>query len=198
MLNARINKILLAENDPVFCHHLKNHLQAAAPSASIRCAHSITETYKIMESWKPVLAVIDFTLQDGSFIAKVPLNTLSFCVPFVIGITEVSTCEEIAYAMSHGFHHVLSKPFSQEKFTRVLLQTVSEPEPLQFSINKLINPLLYDTNQQLNLKKLNEEIEHHIFMAASNVVQSKNGLARLLGISRQLVQYHLKKMATHP
>lgn len=194
MLSAKINRILLAEDDAELREQLLAHLHRLAPSAVVRCTTSVADTCAVLEQWKPVLAVIDFALAGDCFIQRIRSQRQLYCAPFALGITDTAVCEDIALAMRHGFSHVLDKPVDPLRFDQALQQMVSEPAPLESSINRMVSPFIYGDTDQFDLKRMSDAIEQHIFTTASGVVQSKIGLARMLGISRQLVQYHLRKI----
>lgn len=200
MLSTKIDKILLAEYEESLLKPLTEHLRKLAPWAALMTTTSVSDTCKLLDEWKPALAVIDFSLQEGNFIEHLQTRPSWCCAPFTLGISDNNTCEETTIAMLHGFSYVLDKPIKLEKFDMLLQQIVSEPAPLEVCLNRFINPLMYSNTDHLDLKRVSEEIERHIFNAAQNLEKSKSGLARLLGISRQLVQYHLKKSASdnHP
>ncbi|HVK99753.1 MAG TPA: hypothetical protein VM553_08075 [Dongiaceae bacterium] len=198
MLSPRINQILLAEADPAARQCMEAVLRRLAPHANLQTVSGVMETYEALARNRPVLAVINFSLADGNFLQilkdlpRLPLP------PFVLGLTACPECAETVYAMRYGFNHVVETapdggPPHEAAFVGALLQVVSEPAPLDATIGKLVNPLLFNQQEQFDLKQLSDAIEDHIFNLASHVTQSKNGLGKLLGISRQLVQYHFKK-----
>jgi len=198
MFSTRINSILLAEADQHAQRRLCGVLQRLAPQASVQVTTSVAESCEVLTQTPPVLAVINFTLIDGNFIDALKSIPRLPLPPFLLGLTRCPDCAETVYAMRYGFNHVLQTAadagqLDEVQFVNVLMQMVSEPAPLEAIIGKLVNPLLYDQRAQFDFKQLNGAIEQHIFSLASQVTHSKNGLGKLLGISRQLVQYHLRK-----
>lgn len=191
--SSKIDKILLALGNSPRQELLVARLCQLAPDASIRCSNTLSETLVCLEHWHPVLAVIDFSLGDGRIVSVLKRGDLQYRVPFIVGIAQDSSCEEVASAMRWGVSYVLDATADEQRFESVLTNIVLEPASLEQCVSCMVNPLLYADGEQLNLKKLSEQFEHYIFTSASHVATSKNGLARLLGISRQLLQYHLKK-----
>lgn len=198
MFSTRINSILLAEADERAQRRLRGVLQQLAPQASVHITAGVAETCAALTQTPPVLAVINFALSDGNFVDALKASPRLPLPPFVLGMTCCPDCAEAVYAMRYGFNHVLQTAANAEQldevqFANVLTQMVSEPAPLEATIGKLVNPLLYNQLAQFDFKQVSGAIEQHIFSLASQVTHSKNGLGKLLGISRQLVQYHLRK-----
>lgn len=191
--SSKIDKILLALGNSSREDLLVARLCQLAPDASIRCANTLAQTLTCLEQWHPVLAVIDFSLGDGRILSVLERGDLRYRVPFMVGVAQDACCEEVASAMRWGVSYVLDAPVDVQRLESVLTTVVLEPASLEQCVSGMVNPLLYADGQQLNLKKLSEQFEHYVFTSASHVATSKNGLARLLGISRQLLQYHLKK-----
>ncbi|WLQ11946.1 hypothetical protein O5O45_19650 [Hahella aquimaris] len=194
MLSVRINRILLAEESPVLCARLRHTLAQMAPHADIHVSASVEQTRRELLEWRPVLAVINFMLEDGGIASLLNDIGLFPVAPFVLGITSNGSRADTVLAMRCGFSYVIDKPFDLGTFEQAVLQTVSSPMSLASSINRIVSPLLYSDDDELDLKKLTADIETLIFKMAIAITGSKKGLGRLLGISRQLVQYHLKKL----
>lgn len=175
---------------------LATHLCQLAPAASIRHTDSLVDMVDSMEHWHPVLVIMEFTLSDGCIVPLLEQGLLSYRAPFMVGIADGQCCEEVARAMRCGVSYVVNASVDEQRLETVLTEIVLEPACLEHCVCSMVNPLLYSDDEQLDLKKLSDQFEHYIFTSASAVTTSKNGLARLLGISRQLVQYHLKKKDT--
>ncbi|ABC32201.1 probable two-component response regulator [Hahella chejuensis KCTC 2396] len=193
-LSVRINRILLAEESPTLCARLRRTLVQMAPHADIHTTASVEQTRREILEWRPVLAVIDFVLEGGNIVPLLGDAELIPAAPFVLGIAPDASRADTVQAMRCGFSYVIDKPFDLGTFEQAVLQTVSSPMSLASSINRIVSPLLYSDDDELDLKKLTAEIETLIFKMAIAITGSKKGLGRLLGISRQLVQYHLKKL----
>ncbi|HEX4940220.1 MAG TPA: hypothetical protein VFX11_16195, partial [Candidatus Kapabacteria bacterium] len=172
MFSTRINSILLAEADQHAQRRLCGVLQRLAPQASVQVTTSVAETCEVLTQTPPVLAVINFTLIDGNFIDALKSIPRLPLPPFLLGLTRCPDCAETVYAMRYGFNHVLQTAANAEQldevqFAHVLTQMVSEPAPLEATIGKLVNPLLYNQMAQFDLKQVSGAIEQHIFSLAS-------------------------------
>lgn len=195
IFSSRIDKILLALQDTSQQAMVAARLCQLAPGADIRRTHTLNDTLDAIEHWRPVIALLDLSLGNGAWLTLLEQGGLSYHPPFLLAFADDIDCESVARAMRAGVTYVLSADVDEQRFVSVLQQVVLVPAPLERCIGGIVNPLLYSDDGQLDLKKLSDQFEHHIFTRASHVASSKNGLARLLGISRQLVQYHLKKKA---
>ncbi|MBU6952116.1 MULTISPECIES: response regulator [unclassified Hahella] len=193
-LSVRINRILLAEESPTLRARLRHTLAQMAPHADIHTSASVEQTRREILEWRPVLAVIDFVLEGGNIVPLLSEAELIPAAPFILGIAPDASRADTVQAMRCGFSYVIDKPFDPGTFEQAVLQTVTAPTSLASSINRIVSPLLYSDYNELDLKKLTAEIETLIFRMATAVTGSKKGLGRVLGISRQLVQYHLKKL----
>lgn len=191
--SPKIDKILLALQDSSRQPMLTARLYQLAPCAAIRCANTLPDTLDNIEHWRPVIALIDLAMGEGEWLSLLERGALHYRPPFMLAFADDVDCEQVARAMRCGVGDVLNTAVDEQRFAAVLKRLVSEPVSLEQCISSMVNPLLYAEDGQLDLKKLSDQFEHHIFTRASHVATSKNNLARLLGISRQLVQYHLKK-----
>jgi DNA-binding response OmpR family regulator len=189
--NARIDRILLAENS--VDQHQRGLLARLMPDAEVRSTNNLAEARSLILSWKPVLAVMDFRLADGDVFSLIEEASLIQTIPFILGVSGCATRAETALAVRGGFSHVLDMPFDALEFEQALRYVVTTPAPLAPSLKQVISPFLYATPHRFNIRKFNGEVEELIFQFAGTMTRSKKELARILGISRQLVQYHVRK-----
>ena len=196
MLSRKIDRILIADDVTHSRQTLQHALTLIAPHAEIQIAHDRHSTWERLAHGHPVLALLRLNLifdvqaqsASSSAMSALPLP------PFLIGIASVDETALIIQAMQFGFNHVLRCGTDSQCISREIQHTVATGMPLIPQLNRLLAPRLYNDEHPFDLKQLNLAIEQQVFQLACRITRSKNGISKLLGISRQLVQYHLKKM----
>lgn len=191
-LHPHISRILLAGNDTCHNSRLEDWLSQIAPSAEIRATHTRQETFQQLLQWHPVLLIIDLILENENILVSMDHDVTLPLAPFTLGIAEHAAGADIALAMRYGFSDFIDQPIEADAFQRKLLSLTSRLPLVSVHIGQMIYPYLY-SGTPIEMKRLLEEIDTCIFDLALQVTTSKNGIGRMLGISRQLVQYHLKK-----
>lgn len=187
-----INRIQLGIEDRVLCKQLLELLQAMAPSADIRCTHTRMDTAKLISHWHPALLIIELTFDEEIFLSQIEGDLTLPLAPFTLGIADHTSGADVAHAMRCGFSDVMDKPIEPDAFQRKLHTAVTRLPLLPVHIGQIVYPYLY-SGTPIHVKKLFEDIDRCIFELALQMTSSKNGISKMLGISRQLVQYHLKK-----
>lgn len=187
-----INRIQLGIEDRVLCKQLLELLQPMAPSADIRCTHTYKETANLISCWHPALLIIELAFNKENFLSHIDGDLQLPLAPFTLGIADHTSGADVAQAMRYGFSDVVDKPIDTEVFQRKLHTTVTRLPLLPVQIGQIVYPYLY-SGTPIQMKKLFEDLDRCIFELALQMTSSKNGISKMLGISRQLVQYHLKK-----
>lgn len=191
-LHERIDRILLASNDAELREKINICLRSLTQRAEIRTTHTLGETRQLLMGWHPILLIIDMARDNTAFLESLSCDMALPLAPFVLGIGSSLSTADVARAMRQGFSDVIDKPCSIQQLEKSVLAMVSRTACLPINICQIISPNIYN-DKPIDLKKLGDEIEREIFGMAMSTVKSKNGLSRALGISRQLVQYHLRK-----
>lgn len=192
-LHERIDRILLASNDAELRKQINICLGRLTQRAEIRNSHTLDETRQLLMQWHPILLIVDMARDNTTFLESLSRNMALPLAPFVLGIGTSLSTADVAHAMRQGFSDVIDKPCSVQQLEKSVLAMVSRTACLPINIGQIISPNIYN-DKPIDLKKLGDEIERQIFGMAMSTVKSKNGLSRALGISRQLVQYHLRKI----
>lgn len=187
-----INRIQLGVEDRVLCKQLLELLQPMAPSADFRCTHTHKDTAKLISLWHPALLIIELAFNDENFLSHIDGALELPLAPFTLGIADHTSGADVAQAMRYGFSDVIDKPIDVDVFQRKVHTTVTRLPLLPVHIGQIVYPYLY-SGTPMQMRKLFDDIDHYIFDLALQINSSKNGVSKMLGISRQLVQYRLKK-----
>lgn len=191
-LNNSINKVLIVEDHVTLADGLQREIESIAPHAEVCVAHSLEAAQTLLREWRPVLVIMDFKLGDRCITEILRSWEGKSLAPFILGMSHCASLDEASTAIRGGFTRVLDKPFTTSEFLEAVFDVVENPAPLPLEVGRMTNPGLY-SDTGIDLKKLIASFESSLFASAESVTTSKRGLGRLLGISRQLVQYHLSK-----
>jgi len=149
------------------------------------CA-SVRAAVKRIRAAPPDLLVSDFALPDGD--AEALLDAIAGCAPApaVVIISGAAEPEQAFALAAGGARAYVSKPVTLERLEAAVALALETPAPLAAHARQSVGKLpLRDATEGVRDAMVGE--------ALARTRGSRRGAARLLGTSRQLLQYLLKR-----
>ncbi len=195
-LSTKIDKILIAEPSLDMIDLIKSAVSSKAPHAAIRVATNQNKMKSELQAWMPVMMVVrlDWLFSNGRCIFSIHGQRDGYTPPFMLGLNDRQTTAYVVDAVRYGCSKVIDLTHDEQTIQQGILASVYEQLSMPLLLSHVIAAQLYNDQGRFDLKNYIKDVENNIFRVALTVTQSKNGLSKLLGISRQLVQYHLKKL----
>lgn len=179
------NQVVIVEDDENLCRTL---VSSASPYArEVFFCHSLNKAKDLLPTLSPELVMLDFQLGDGSAIDL--WDTISQCSPYpkIIVMSAYATDEQVFSVAQLGAISFLKKPFTLTTFQEALEQVASFSPPDYL-------PFIRLAVGHKNLKDVENDIRGSMIKEAVNTVGgSKRGAAKILSVSRQLIQHAINK-----
>jgi DNA-binding NtrC family response regulator len=180
-----LGRILIVEDDPALSATLHG---ALGPRARQVCtARSLQEAARMLEP-PPDVVLMDYALPDGTVEPLLQQMRQSRPAPLVIAMSgAVST--EVAFALAQkGVRAFLQKPFDLQQLCAVCERSLSEPPQFDDALRQAVG--------RVPLRTLEVQVRDiMIDEALAKSRGSRRAAAKLLDISRQLLQHVLRKDA---
>lgn len=185
----RVARSLVVEDDPDLQRVLKEVLEAR--SDVVKVCDSVCEAGQIIAAFRPELVVLDFQLKDGegSSVLKdlwaQPQEEAQ--APVFVAISGTASPDVTFQLAQLGVRAYATKPLELASFNATLDRALREGPDLK--------PHLRTTVGQRAIHEVEAEVRETMVKEA--VVRSggsRRGAARLLDISRQLLQHMLRKL----
>jgi DNA-binding NtrC family response regulator len=181
----RLLRALVVEDDASLCRTL---VHALAPWASeVRVATTLVEARWQFEEFRPELVVLDFKLPDGTA-TDVLANVHSVApLPAIVALSAFADPGD-AFALAEvGVRAYLQKPVRLGELNDAIKKALTEPPPLSLSARQAVG--------HVSLKEAEEALRRTMVKEAlERVGGNRRGAARMLGISRELLQHVLRKL----
>ena len=180
-------RALVVEDDASLCRTL---VHALAPWAcEVRVATTLVEARRQFEVFRPELVVLDFKLPDG-LATDVLANIHSFApLPAIVALSAFADPGDSFALAELGVRAYLQKPVRLGALNEAIRKALTEPPPLGLSARQAVGHVsLKEAEEALRRNMVREALER----AGGN----RRGAARILRISRELLQHVLRKLGT--
>jgi DNA-binding NtrC family response regulator len=183
---SRRERALIVEDDVRLAPALKTMLTPLF--AEVRVVDRAERCLELLVSWVPDLLVLDVCLPDGS--AFDVLEHLKMCspTPVVIAMSGMATATETFRLGQLGVRSYLTKPFGTQELEAALAAAEQAPDFRLQLRNMVGSRPVHSVEEEVRKQMLSEAIAQ----ARGNRRQA----ARLLNVSRQLLQHMLRRSAT--
>lgn len=181
-----IGGVLIVEDNPDLRVSLSNAFAAASASTVVRTAESVEEVRLRLRAEIPDLILLDFDLPDGNAFDAMGHIERVAPIPIVIGMSGVALPDE-AFRLAHrGVCAYLRKPFGLAH----LMATVREAEGSLPNFAPVVRRLV----GHAPLATVELEIRDiMVGEALARAQGNRRGAARILSVSRQVLQHVLRK-----
>jgi DNA-binding NtrC family response regulator len=154
----------------------------------LRLAHGVESARDVLHDFKPHLILLDFALPDGDAFDVLDALAGRRPQPVVIAMSGRAEPLDTFELARRGVRAFLSKPITIDSLESALRRFADAPP--------LVLPHVEQAVGHVTLTRLAGDVrDAMIDEALARTDGSRRGAARLLGISRQLLQYLLKQRA---
>jgi len=178
-----VRRVLVVEDNPALLRTLVASLQARF--AEVRGAGSVAEARARLESWQPELALLDVALPDGTALEVMDLFR-GGPAPAVVAISAEAEPAQAFELARRGVRIYLPKPATMDEVTRALGEALATGPDLVPHLRQSVGHRpLHQVETEVRTALVDE--------ALSRVSGSRRAAARLLAISRSLLQHILRR-----
>jgi DNA-binding NtrC family response regulator len=175
--------LLLIEDDA----RLRSALAGALTGEceELRTCADARSAFAVLRRWHPEVVLLDVSLPDGTAFDVLEVLARRAPMPAVIAMSGVATAVDTFRLSQMGVRAYLAKPFGLAELEAAFARIQLQPPDLR--------PHLRGTVGQRSVQEVEREVRAvMVSEALARTGGSRRGAARLLSISRQLLQYMLR------
>lgn len=180
-----VERVLIVEDDAALRATLE---RALAPRfAEVRSATNVAEAVAFLAGWRPDLLLLDVELPDGTAIDVMRAAVAGDALPLAIAMSGAAGPDQSFELAQLGVRTYLKKPLDLPSLERALSDAIENPLDVTPQIRAGVGQRpIHEVQEEVRTTMLRE--------AVSRAGGSKRGAAKLLQISRQLVQHMLRRL----
>lgn len=182
---APFERALIVEDEPRLQLALRSALKRWAKHIVV--AGSVAEAQAQLATLEPQLVLLDVQLPDGRghTVAKAAQGLAA--LPIIVAISAAATPEESFALAELGVRRYLQKPIDPAQLDATIQAALDAPPDLRVAARAAVG--------RRSIHEVEAEIREAMVEEALGQAQgSKRGAAKLLDVSRQLVQHMLRKI----
>ncbi|HEX9620991.1 MAG TPA: response regulator [Polyangiaceae bacterium] len=180
-----VKRALVVEDDPSLRRTLENALRPWALER--RSAGDIASARKELTEFRPELLVLDFMLPDGTAADLLSALGPDAPLPAVVALSAYAEPRDSFELARLGVRAYLQKPVDLVAFERAVQKALTEPPDIALSARGAVG--------HIGLKEAEEALRRTMVKEALDRSQgSRRGAARMLAVSRELLQHVLRKL----
>lgn len=185
MSDLRLKSVLIVEDD---IRLLKTLMQTIGTYAEeVRGCESVKDAERELSSWEPELLVLDLKLPDGNALNLLAdISRRSPC-PKTIAVSAFAKPEDTFQLAQLGVRAYLRKPIELNELEGALRLSIEQAPNIAPHIRSAVGTM---TLKDMEVKVRNTMLTEALGRAKG----SRRGASKILGISRQLVQYIIGKI----
>jgi len=184
MTERPVERVLVIDDSRALVRSLRGALAESYPD--VRACHSVGEAQIAVADWWPDLVLLDVVLPDGCAHEVLDLLERRHPAPAVIAMSGSAEPEQSFRLATRGVRAYLEKPLRLDRLQAVIRHALQATPDLQPALRQIVgHKPLADVQTEVRAVMLHEA------MARSR--GSRRGAARLLSMSRQLLQYLLRQ-----
>lgn len=176
-------KVAAVEDDA----ELRDALAAAleSPAAEFRGCGTVREALVLLATWRPDIVLLDLTLPDGTAFDVLAVLRRRRPTPVTVAISGTATPPDAFRLAEAGVRAFLAKPFTMADLRAAIERATSVPPDLGLPLRGTVG--------HRGLQEVESETRDGMVREAlARAGGSRRGAARLLRISRQLLQHILR------
>jgi two-component system, response regulator RegA len=184
-VEARASRALVVEDDPSLCRTLVNALQPW--SAETRSAGTVKEARRQLLEFRPELLVVDFMLPDGNATELLASVRGAVPLPAVVALSACAAPRDSFELAELGARAYLQKPVELGALEEAIEKALIRPPALDVSARQAVG--------RIGLKEAEEALRRTMVAEAlDRAGGNRRGAARLLEVSRELLQHVIRKL----
>ncbi|MGH0033779.1 MAG: response regulator [Myxococcota bacterium] len=185
-MSARpVDRVLVVEDNDSLRITVERALSERFPE--VRSAASVSEAVALLASWEPDLLVMDVELPDGSAVDVMRAAVAGDRVPLAVAMSGEAAPTQSFELAQLGVRTYLPKPFGLPALGQAIDDVIANPPDL--------GPLVRAAVGQRGIHDVEEEVRATMVKEAmARSGGSRRGAARLLAVSRQLIQHMLRRL----
>jgi len=178
-----VERVLVVEDSRALLRSLCGAL--AGSYEDVRACRSVAEADSVLATWWPDLVLLDVVLPDGDAHAVLALLERRDPAPAVIAMSGAAGPSQSFRLAGRGVRAFLEKPLRLDRLNAAIQAALEAAPDLRPALKQLVgHKPLAEVETEVRAIMLDE--------ALSRTGGSRRGAARLLSMSRQLVQYVLR------
>jgi DNA-binding NtrC family response regulator len=179
-----VERVLVVEDDAVLLATLERALRRRF--ADVRACRTIAEATAAVDGWTPGLIVVDFSLPDGDARQILDLAGLHEPAPVVVAVSGTAEPVETFELAQRGVRAYLAKPITLDELDQAIVLALETAPALEPHLRQAVgHQTLAETSEQVRDVMIDE--------ALARTGGNRSGAARILGTTRQLLQYLLRR-----
>jgi two-component system, response regulator RegA len=185
LIDPPIARALVIEDDARLRGTLERALKRWA--LEIRAAGNLFEARRELSEFRPELVVIDFMLPDGTASELLAVALRDAPLPAIVALSAYAGPRDSFELARLGVRSYLQKPVDLTALDHAVHRALTEPPDLELSARSSVGHVgLREAEETLRRSMVAEALDR----AGGN----RRGAARLLAISRELLQHALRKL----
>lgn len=185
MIDPPVARALVIEDDANLRRTLEGALRRWA--VEVRAASNLVEARRELTEFRPELVVIDFMLPDGTATELLAGTLHQTPLPAVVALSAYAKPRDSFELAQLGVRAYLQKPIDLATLDGAVHQALTQPPDLALLARSAVGHVgLKDAEETLRRNMVSEALDR----ASGN----RRGAARILDISRELLQHVLRKL----
>jgi DNA-binding NtrC family response regulator len=179
-----VERVLIVEDNRLLLRTLEQALRGRF--AEVRACRTVGDAERLVGGWRPDLIILDFMLPDGDARAVLDLAALREPAPVVVVISGAAGPADAFELGRRGVSGFLPKPLT--------LADLEQAIAIAMETAPALKPHLRQVVGHRDLAAMTEEVRSvMIDEALARAAGNRRAAARILGTSRQLLQYLLRR-----
>jgi DNA-binding NtrC family response regulator len=184
MAALQVQRVLVVEDKAELRRTLERVLLGRFPE--VRSAARVAEAVALLESWRPDLLLLDVELPDGTAVDVMRAAMRCEAVPLAVAMSGRAAPAQSFELARLGVRTYLQKPLDLALLERALDDAIENPPDLQPFVRSVVG--------QRQIHEVQDEVRETMLREALGRARgSRRAAARLLRVSRQLVQHMLRR-----
>src|SRR5262245_13210894 len=179
-----VERVLLVEGEASLRQTLERALAARFPE--LRSAGSVAAARALLAEFEPDLVLLDVELGDGTALDVMKAILARETVPLVVAMSGAARPTQSFDLAQLGVRSFLPKPLNLAKLDAALDDAIARAPDLRAQLRSAVG--------QRPIHELEEEVRQTMLREAlARAKGSRRGAAKLLAVSRQVIQHMLRR-----
>jgi DNA-binding NtrC family response regulator len=179
-----LRRLLIVEDSSALVETLERALSARVPE--VRACRSLSEVRQVLAEFTPDLVLLDVELPDGDAFDVLGEMRRIVPAPAVVAMSGVAGPDEAFHLAQVGVQRYLKKPLDLTAVERAIDEALTCAPDLEPHVRAAVGHVSFQEVERSVREAMLDE-------ALARSGGSRSAAARMLAISRQLLQYMLRK-----